>query len=655
MKQIINIAILAHVDAGKTSLTEQMLFHSGALKTVGNVDKGTATTDYLKVEKDRGISVTSSNVSFVYNSVQINIIDTPGHADFISEVERSLMVVDAVILLVSAADGVQVQTRSLWQLLDDLQIPRLILVNKVDRNGMILDDIIREIKQELSNYSVPLQKLLNEGGENANIVSLKEKYEESSFEELESLIEILADFDDNLLEDFLKSQIPNKEFLLKILEQKVKETKVYPILFSIAKTGMGIPELLIEIGQLFSANVSKENEDFSAVVFKISHHKQFNKLFHLRLFSGTLLKKQVIYNQRTKKEEKINLLKTVFSDKFLDLSQASSGDIVAVTGLANARVGDVLGHVAIETPFRFHTTPVLIVQVKAVKDEDYIKLAEALTLLNVEDPLLQFQWFRDEREFHIKINGWIQIEILKQILKDRFLLDANFIAPSIIYKETPKLSGIGKEEYTMPKPCWAVVIFKIEPGERGSGFVYQSDVGLNDILLKYQKEIERTIPLALEQGIKGWEVTDIKITLVGGEDHVVHSRAGDFVIATPMGIMNGLKDVDTQLLEPVMKFTLIGPEDILGQVTSDLVQMRGEFNQPEVYNGKMILKGKVPVASSIDYPVKLISRTGGRASIHMEFDSYQIVDDELGEIREFKGISPLDRAKYILKARKAIQ
>jgi ribosomal protection tetracycline resistance protein len=178
---------------------------------------------------------------------------------------------------------------------------------------------------------------------------------------------------------------------------------------------------------------------------------------------------------------------------------------------------------------------------------------------------------------------------------------------------------------------------------------------VNDILLKYQKEVERTIPRALEQGVKGWEVSDLKITLIGGEDHVVHSRAGDFVIATPMAIMNGLKAIGTVLLEPIMKFTIQGPEDILGQVTSDLLKMRGVFDQPELDEGKMKLKGKLPVATSLEYPVKLASRTGGRASIQMQFDSYQKVEDDLGEIREFKGISPLDRAKYILKARKAIQ
>ncbi len=654
MKTIINIAILAHVDAGKTTLTEQMLFNAGVLKSLGNVDKGTATTDYLQVEKDRGISVSASHVSFMYKTVQINIIDTPGHADFMSEVERSLLAVDAVVLVVSAADGVQAQTRVLWRMLDKMKIPRIVLVNKVDRTGVYIDQVINEIQSELDDHCLPMEGISHEGSDKVNVFSYREIIERSAYGKVESLIETLADFDDDLLEAFLNEQKLESNKILDVYHQNVQKAKLYPILFSIAKTGLGIPELLKEISQAFYLQNSSKAEQFSAVVFKISHHPQFGKLSHLRVFSGILEKKEMIYNQRTGESEKVNLLKTIFSNKYEDSHQAKSGEIMAVTGLLEAQVGDVLGQLALKKNVHFNTTPILTVQVKPVLNQDYIKLSEALTQLNIEDPLLQFRWFKDENEFHLKINGWIQIEILKQLLLDRFHIDADFLPPLVIYKETPSASGFGYEEYTMPKPCWAVVKFKIEPGEPGTGVVYKSVVGVNDILLKYQKEVERTIPLALEQGIKGWEVTDLIITLIGGEDHAIHSRAGNFVTATPMGIMNGLQALGTDLLEPIMKFTIQGPEDLLGQVSSDLIQMRGEFDQPDLKDGKMILRGKLPVATSLEYPIKLTSRTGGKASIQMEFDSYRKVDIELGEIREFKGISPLDRAKYILKARKAI-
>ena len=655
MKTIINIAILAHVDAGKTTLTEQLLFHTGALKAAGNVDKGTATTDYLQVEKDRGISVASSHVSFVNSGAQINIIDTPGHADFLSEVERSLLAVDAVILLVSAADGVQAQTRVLWRMLEKMNIPRIILVNKLDRAGVLVDQVLNEIHNELDSKCLCTQAIKDEGSDFLSILSYHDYLIKNDFEKVDHFIETLAEYDDDLLEAFLNSQKIEPNKVLKVYHQNIRNATLYPILFSVAKTGMGIPELINEITQVFSGLSSQLENEFSAIVFKISHHPQFGKLSHLRIFSGVLEKKQMVYNQRTGDNEKVNLIKTIFSNNYEDAKLAEGGEIIAVTGLLEARVGDVLGHLSLKSSVDFNTTPILAVQVKPVLSQDYIKLSEALMKLNIEDPLLQFRWFKDENEFHIKINGWIQIEILKQLLRDRFQIDTEFLPPLVIYKETPSINGFAYEEYTMPKPCWAVVKFKIEAGEAGSGVVYKSEVGVNDILLKYQKEVERSIPLALEQGIKGWEVTDLIITLVGGEDHVIHSRAGDFVTATPMGIMKGLQGLGTDLLEPIMKFLIQGPEDILGQVSSDLIQMRGEFDQPELKDGKMILRGKLPVATSLDYPIKLASRTGGRASVQMEFDSYRKVDLELGEVREFKGINPLDRAKYILKARKAIQ
>ena len=654
MKSIVNIAILAHVDAGKTSLTERLLFGAGAIKKAGHVDKGTAATDFLDVERDRGISVESAQVSIQYNDIQINIIDTPGHVDFMSEVERSLMAVDAVVLIVSAADGVQAQTRVLWHMLDQLHIPRLILINKIDREAVDLEAVIDDINNELSVLCLPVQQVKKQD-DSFVITNFLEALNHENHPQGEAFLEQLIEFDDDLMERYLAEETIETKAYKEVYRKNMKDVKLYPILFSVAKTGFGVEELLKEIAFLYDSPKTINEERFSAVVYRILHHPQFGKLSYIRLFSGELRKKDLLYNQRLKQDEKVNMIKAVFSDKFEDVEVAGQGEIVSVSGLSSAMVGDVLGEVKVDTSFSFNTVPILTVQVKPVSDQDYMKLSDALGQMSAEDPLLQFRWFKQEKEFHISVNGWIQIEILKQILKDRFLLETEFLAPSIIYKETPSSSGYGYEEYTMPKPCWAVVKFKIEAGAPGSGVVYESQVGVNDILLKYQKEVERTIPLALEQGIKGWEVSDIKITLVGGEDHNIHSRAGDFVVATPMGIMNGLRDIGTDILEPVMSFEIHGPDDILGQITSDIHQMRGEFEQPELSEGRMILRGKLPAATSMEYPVKLASRTAGRASIQMLFHSYQKVDDSLAVVRDFKGISPLDRAKYILKARKAIQ
>ena len=251
--------------------------------------------------------------------------------------------------------------------------------------------------------------------------------------------------------------------------------------------------------------------------------------------------------------------------------------------------------------------------------------------------------------------GWIQMEVLERILADRFGIEARFENPTVIYRETPATAAEGFVQYWMPKPCWAILKFRIEPGERGSGVVYSSVVPVNDVQQKYQNEVARTIATALKQGIKGWEVTDVRITLVEGEDHPMHSRAGDFAIATPMGIMNGLVNCGTTLLEPMVRFRINASDDLLGVITSDITRMRGAFESPEMATGRFTLEGIVPLATSLDFPVKLSSRSGGKARISTHFSGYRACTDEQGVIRSFRGISPLDTAKYILKARKAIQ
>jgi ribosomal protection tetracycline resistance protein len=564
-----------------------------------------------------------------------------------SEVERSLLATDAVILLISAADGVQAQTRVLWHILETLKIPRFIVVNKIDRAGVDIENVIKNIEKELSTSVIITQTVSNIGSEDIQI-DIINKTEES-------IVEKLAEYDDNLLEAYFNGDNIDYSTLENVYENSVQQAKLFPVLFSIAKSGLGINEILNEIVNTFSPKDLQNEDDFSAIVFKISHNQQLGLLTHLRIFSGSISKKQEVYNQRITDIEKVNQIKTVFSNKLIDIESAYAGQIVAVSGFSNARVGDVLGKLELEKELQFSTIPILTVEVKAEKDDDYANLAAALNQLNIEDPLLDFRWFKDERELHIKINGWIQMQILETIIENRFSIKTQFQTPAIVYKETPSKVAYGYEEYTMPKPCWAVMKLKIEPLEQGSGVQYSSDVGVNDVLLKYQKEVERTIPKALEQGIKGWEVTDLKITFVEGEDHVMHSRAGDFVIATPMALMNGLTESGTTLLEPIMKFTLEAPEEILGQIASDIHNMRGEFEQPVFFDDRIKMQGLLPAATSMEYAVKLASRSGGKAFIQMQFHSYQKVEDELGKIRDYVGINPLDRAKYILKARKAIQ
>lgn len=646
--KFINVGIVAHVDAGKTSITEHFLHKSGIIRSIGSVDKGTSQTDWLAVEKERGISVRSASASFKWNNININLIDTPGHIDFSSEVERSLRALDCAILVVSAVEGVQAHTENLWQALRKIDIPTIIFINKVDRIGADTISVIQEIEKELSSNIVCLQSVKNEA---SNDVEISDVFKENNDE----LIESIVDNDESMMERYLNDETISKQDLQKSLISQIHENKLFPILFGSAKFDKGIDELLEAITQLMPLAKGDATSPLSGVVFKIEHDKTIGRIASVRLFNGSIKNRDIIFIASQNKEEKISQIRKLQGQKYEDVGELSAGDTAAICGLNSIRAGDIIGSpddVNINVSLN---TALLTVKVEPEKNEDFSELVRAMHMLTDEDPTIDLLWLKDERELHIKIMGLIQLEILESVLMERFNLKVNFGSPTVIYKETPKASVIGYEEYTMPKPCWAVIRFKIEPAERGSGVDYSSEVGVNKIAIRYQQEVERTIPLALKQGILGWEVTDLKITLIGDEDHNIHSRAGDFAVATPMGIMNGLKEIGTILLEPMLEFTITAPDETLGKIASGLTLLRAEFGNPEIENEKFSLSGKIPVASSLDYSAKLSSITGGKGKFKTKFSGYRECPIELGATTEFRGISPLDRAKYILKARKAIQ
>lgn len=650
-RKIINLGILAHVDAGKTTLTEHLLYLGGAIKKPGNVDKGTVQTDFLPIEKERGISVRSASSTFFWKEVQINLIDTPGHIDFSAEVERSLSILDAAILVISAVEGVQAHTENIWLALKAHKIPTLLFINKIDRVGADKDAVFQEIKQDLSSNSLLLQELKKDS--NGETIQIVDVWNNPLFKE--KITEEISNVDDLMLEKYLEGQSISLTELENSFKKAIARFQLFPVLMGAAKNEIGVKELLDAIVRFLPLAKGEEGDPFSAVVFKVEHNKKFGKVAGIRLYGGKLAPRDVVQNATQNTEEKVSILKRYNAGKLEDEAFVVAGDVAAVCGLSKVRVGDVLGTIDFIPNEIKLNSPLLTVQIRPENENDYANLSEALQQLTDEDPALAFDWLREEKELHLSIMGWIQIEVLERILENRFGIRAKFDNPTVIYKESPKTSGEGYARYWMPKPCWAIIKFSIEPGALGSGVVYESKVGVNKIQKKYQNEIERTIEKALKQGPKGWEVSDLKITLIDGEDHEVHSRPGDFAIATPMAIMNGLVNTNTKFLEPYLWFQITAPEDLLGTITSDIIQMRGTFESPKIENGKFRLEGTYPVATSMDFPVKLSSRSGGKAKIKTHFHGYQECEDEKGVIRTYKGISPLDEAKYILKARKAIQ
>ena len=649
--KIRNIGILAHVDAGKTTITENFLYLSGQTKKLGSVDEGTTQTDFLDVEKERGISVRSSNTSFDWENIKINLIDTPGHVDFSADVERVIRVMDCAVLVISAVEGVQAHTETLWNALKNLKIPTIIFINKIDRAGADVELVINEIRKELTNNLAILSEVSNEATPNANVSFL---WNNEALNDI--IIEAIANTDEEVLDKYLNEHDFSFGELDKSLIKAVNKCNLYPVLMGSAKNSIGVRELLNAVIHYLPGPVADKTKPLSAIIYKITHDKTMGQVSYVKIFNGEIRNREIIRNASQEINEKVTQVRKLISNKFEDIGEVFAGDIAGICGLQNAKVGDVLGEFSDVLPKDISLrTPLLTVQVKAENDKDYAALAEALQELSKEDPALDFEWLREDKELHVKIMGWIQIEVLEKILENRFGIKAKFDDPTVIYKETPTKIGEGYVRYWMPKPCWAIMKFLIEPGKIGSGVVYESKVSVDDVHQKYQNEVERTIPKALKQGIKGWEVTDLKITLIEGEDHQVHSNPGDFIVATPMGIMDGLTNTGTTLLEPLISFKISAIEELLGAITSDITQMRGTFESPEMDNGKFTLSGILPVATSLDFPVRLSSRSGGKAKISTRFCGYQKCSDELGHTREYKGISPLDTSKWILKARKALQ
>jgi ribosomal protection tetracycline resistance protein len=649
-QQIRNIAIVAHVDAGKTSITENMLYLSGAIRSQGNVDKGTALTDNLAIEKQRGISVKATLTSLKWENIKINLIDSPGHADFASEVERSLLAVDGVVLLISAPDGIQSQTAVLWQVLKRHKIPVLLFINKLDRPGTDLEFCMDELRKELSSDLVLLQNASDVGTDKIEIINNQDRailYDEA--------IEIMANNDEELMEAYLEDQLPAAEQLLQILAGQSCRALVYPVLLGSAKTRLGIRALLNGMVDYLPAPDIERSELLSGIAFRVTHDKSLGRMVGLRLHSGVLRTKDVIDVRGRSEQQKVNQIKVSSGGKLLDVNEIAAGDIAMVSGLTGTYVGDSIGRQAENNEQPEIAKALLTTQVEAVNELQYASLAAALQELSLEDPSLMFNWIREEREMHLNIMGWIQIDVLKNQLLERYAVKAEFKPPKVVYMETPAGTAHGSESYTMPKPCWAVVTFKIEPNHPGAGVSFSSKVSVDEIHQKYQNEIEKTIPHALKQGIKGWEVCDCRITLVNGEDHEVHSRPGDFILATQMGIMKALSNCKTQLLEPMLRFKLSAPESMLGQIISDITQMRGGFESPQIGEDLFTLEGTLPLATSMDYSVKLTSRSGGKARIQTSFLEYRPCEESEGEVRDYIGINPLDRSKYILKWRGAIQ
>lgn len=629
----LNLGLMAHVDAGKTTLTEQMLLHAGAIRKAGSVDDGTAHTDFLEVERRRGISVRAAVTSFSYGNRAFNLIDTPGHVDFSGEVERVFPALDGAVVVLSAVEGVQAYTEQIFRALAAARLPALFFINKIDRAGADAAQVILEIRRRLTDHICVLNHPDDAGGICRAPLS-----------------EAVAELDEAFLDAYLEGNA-TEELAQEVLAGLSKKGAAYPVLCGSALHDVGVAELLDACAAYLPSAGGQEQSAPSGVVFKVEHHPSIGKIAYIRLFDGVLKNRDAVQLKGKKDPQKIVQIRKFSGEKYQDAGLLCAGDIGGVCGLSSAQAGDVIGQADI--PRLRWSVPLMRVQVHPLEDGAYQKLFDALSILNEEDPLLDF-YASAGGALSVSITGVIQTEVLQSMLESRFGISVQFGKPDVIYKETLVSSGTGRDRYTMPKPCWADLTFSMEPLPRGSGIEYSSVVPPKKLPYRYQRHVEVSVPRALQQGVYGFAVTDVKITLVDGEYHPQHTHPLDFFVCTPMAVANGLHTVGTKLLEPMLAFSVSAPEGDSGKIIGEIVNMRGSFDNPEIKNGRFLISGRVPVATSMEFPVRLSAMTGGEGVLSTRFDGYQDAPSDVKASVPLRGVDPLDRSKFILWARGAL-
>ena len=584
MKQL-TLGILAHVDAGKTTLSEAMLYLSGAIRKAGRVDNRDAFLDTYELERERGITIFSKQAVFAYDDLKITLLDTPGHVDFSAEMERTLQVLDAAVLVISASDGVQGHTVTLWKLLKRYQVPVFLFVNKMDQQGTDQDVLMRELCDRLGGG------LTNFSEENKN-----------------TLLEELAMCDEELLNCFLEKEDISEELIRKAIAQR----KVFPCFFGSALKLFGVRELMEGIVRYMP--ISGYPKEFGARVFKITRDNQGNRLTHMKITGGFLKARDVL------KTEKVNQIRIYSGEKFDAVNEACAGQVCAVTGLLHTFPGQGFG--LEKTVDRHMLEPVLSYCIYLPEGCDPAAFLPKLMQLQEEDPTLQVVWDEELKEIHAKVMGEVQIEILKHMIRERFGIEVSFGTGRIVYKETiaDRVEGVGHFE---PLRHYAEVHLLLEPAEPGSGLLFAADCSEDILARNWQRLILTHLEEKEHRGVlTGSPITDMKITLVSGRAHLKHTEGGDFRQATYRAVRQGLMEASGVLLEPVYEFRLEIPEEMIGRAMTDMEKLHGSFTLKERVGGVAVLTGTAPVVTTQDYQKEVAAYTRGHGRLSLSLKGY---------------------------------
>lgn len=679
LERLRNIGIVAHIDAGKTTVTERILYYTGVTHRMGEVHEGTATMDWMEQEKERGITITSAATTCYWKEHRINIIDTPGHVDFTIEVERSMRVLDGCVVILSAVEGVQPQTETVWRQADKYRVPRTVFINKMDRAGADFFRTVDMIADRLKTLPLPVQIPLGTEENFQGVIDLlTEKayiYKDEtlgadySVEDIpahawdrvmqgkEYLFERLAENDDNLMEKYVSGQAPTVEELQAALRRVTLAMKGVPVLCGSAFKNRGVQPLLDAVIAYLPSPLNippisgihpdtrqtlyrkpSDQESFCGLVFKLATDPYIGHLSYIRIYSGFLNNGQTVLNSSKRRNERIGRLVRMHANKREEVNEAYAGDVIAAVGLKTVTTGDTLCEPndpiileSIEFP-----DPVLVTAVEPKTREDQEKFGAALQKLLVEDPSLQLRMNHETGQTLLAGMGELHLEIIADRLRREFNVNINLGRPMVAYKETITRPVESEGKYikqTGGRGQYGHCILKLEPLLPGGGFVFIDEIRGGVIPKEYIPAVRAGVEEALQDGpVGGYPVEDIKVTLVDGSYHEVDSSEIAFKIAGSIALKDGAKRAHPILLEPIMKLEIISPDDYLGDVIGDLNSRRGKILTIDApHLGVRVVNALVPLAELFGYATDIRSKTQGRAIFNMQFDHYESVPAQVME------------------------
>jgi ribosomal protection tetracycline resistance protein len=650
----LNLGILAHVDAGKTTLTERLLFEAGVIEKAGSVDAGTTQTDSLALERRRGITIRAAVASFeLADDVHVNLIDTPGHPDFIAEVERTLAILDGAVLVVSAVEGVQPQTRILMRALQRLHVPTLIFVNKIDRAGAGFERVLVELATRLAVTPVALGTTSAIGSRDARFVLA---------DATDCVVEAIAENDETLLALFVEGGAVPPATVRRALADQLRSGTVQPVLFGSAITGAGVKELATTIANLLPGAAGDADAELDAAVFKIERGPAAEKVAYVRLFAGTLRTRDRVRYDADREEDKVTSLAVFERGGAVQRPSVAAGGVAKVWGLAGARIGDRLGGGGTDARAQF-PPPTVAGVVDPVDPDDAVRLRSALVQLAEQDPLIAVRFDEARHELSVSLYGEVQREVIEAMLAEEHGLAVVFREVTPIYVERPVAPGHAVEVLHGPtNPFHATIGLRIEPRPPGSGVEVRVDVPHSGVPLYVYKRRERFadamdeyVRAALEEGLHGWQVVDCAVTMTESAYSVPDgppSRRGplsspaDFRKLTPIVVMQALADAATVVCEPMLRLRIEAPPRAVGALLATIAQLEGVVDQPTIGPAGAVLDALLPAAHATDLQRRLAGITGGEGVLETSFAGYEPVTGAAPE-RPRSTPSPLDLNAYL--------